>query len=143
MDTAALERWDVRGNTALHVAAGAGNEALVARVLASGVSVDRPRRTGTFTPFHAAVSGVYENVARRLVDAGADVHAPSGRGNCLNLATEVWVGGDRLLAMVTWLLGLGVDPSGGAVRPTPLQNARARQRHDVASLLIQAGAAAG
>ena len=80
-DASALERWDARGETALHVVAGRGSSELVAQVLASGVDVDRPKRNGMYTPLHAAASGVHGDVVKRLVDAGADPHRLADRKN--------------------------------------------------------------
>ncbi len=140
-DASALERWDARGDTALHVVAGHGLSELVAQVLASGVHVDRPRRNGMYTPLHAAAQGVHGDVVTRLVDAGADPHRLYGGQNCLDLATESRLGPARLGALVASLLALGVDPKGGgAGRRTPLRNAQGQLREDIVKMLLEAGA---
>lgn len=67
------------GRTALHVAAGEGDEEAVRVLLAAGADVDARTCTGG-TPLMRAVITGHEAVARQLVAGGADVNASDERG---------------------------------------------------------------
>ncbi len=71
---------------ALHGAADAGHEDVVAVLLAAGMAVDR-REEGYFTPLISAAYAGHLGVVKRLVAAGADVMAEvEGMGNAADYA---------------------------------------------------------
>ena len=91
------------------------------------------------TPLMIAVEVENIPLARRLLDAGADVNAhnaPRSGDAALHTATA-----NGTLAMVELLLRAGADPLEGWMRLTPLDKAQARKRGDgprILELLTQA-----
>ncbi|HEX5221957.1 MAG TPA: ankyrin repeat domain-containing protein [Verrucomicrobiae bacterium] len=86
----AITHWIYKGDTALHVAA-AGHRVEIAKLLlAAGADVSEARSQRRAQPLHYAADGYLENPAwkakrqvatiRRLIDAGADIHARDKNG---------------------------------------------------------------
>lgn len=95
------------GFTALHLAAFFGHPATVALLLEHGAD---PNRWATgeqhVQPLHSAVAGGNEEVAARLVAAGADVDARQARG----FTPLMGAAQNGLAATVDLLLARGADP---------------------------------
>ncbi len=60
---------------ALHYAAEEGNAARVRELIDSGVELNQFDGLLSWTPLHYVVNGEHEEIARLLIDAGADVDA--------------------------------------------------------------------
>src|SRR6185503_19609252 len=115
-----------------------GDPALTARLLGAGASPGAGTRIGRHTPLHLAARGGHDRVVRLLVDAKADVSAPTTTGAApLHFAAA---SGSR--DAVTILLDAGADvnvrePQWGQ---TPLMFAAASGRTDVVRTLLARGA---
>ena len=75
----AAARGQVRGETALALAAGQGDAVLVGRLVAAGADIDARNSNGV-TPLIEAVREARLDVARVLLDLHADVDAPDSDG---------------------------------------------------------------
>jgi ankyrin repeat protein len=105
--------------------------------LGHGLDVNARDEDGN-TPLSIALMGQKFNLARKLVDAGADVNAPGNGGmSMLVLATRT---GDR--GMVEALLSKGANPNGvpGYDSMTPLMMAARKGDANLAELLLDHGA---
>ena len=69
------ERGDAEGMTALHIASAEGFKDAVAALLAGGVPVGVPSRTGGWTALHEAAEYGHEEVVSMLLEHGADPNA--------------------------------------------------------------------
>jgi hypothetical protein len=69
------------GITALHFAAGEGNDAIVALLLAAKADVNAKAKSNGATPLHGAAEGGRESVVRALLRAGADPDAAMRDGS--------------------------------------------------------------
>lgn len=130
----------------LLVAARNGDPKLVAQLLAQGASVNareqKPPNVGR-TPLHYAASGykaagqgLHLDVARLLVEKGADVNAQAVGGYTpLHVAS-----GLGNAPMVTYLLSKRADPNAMDKRGTPLTAAVVQGHLSVVRLLLKAGA---
>jgi ankyrin repeat protein len=126
------------GVTALHLAAFAGRDEVVALLLARGAPVDA-RSTTRFhnTPLVLAALTSQTDAAARLLDRGADVEAAEEGGfRALHVAAET---GD--LRMIALLLDHHADPNARADDgTTPIVIARQKKHPDAERLLASRGA---
>lgn len=77
----AQTRWrKINGKSALHIAAASGSAAVVKLLLDAGASPNLYDREYA-TPFHYAMAGGHEEVARSLIAAGADAYVNSSAGS--------------------------------------------------------------
>lgn len=106
-----IETLSVDGHTALGLAAFFGREAIVRLLLARGASANSAS-TGALrtTPLIAALAGPRPELARLLVEAGADVNA-RGNGGFTPLHQVAQNGQPELAAL---LLERGADPDAAA-----------------------------
>jgi len=128
---------DEHGRLPLHAAVESGNPGGVDMLLARGAPVDAPMGDGSMrTALHLACVLQSEDIARQLVDRGADVRARTHDGwtplhEAVKCSTE----------LIGMLLARDADPDaatdGGY---TPLHRASLLGRADVAEVLVQAGA---
>ncbi|CZR70159.1 uncharacterized protein PAC_20060 [Phialocephala subalpina] len=76
------------GNTALHLAAQAGKEAVLRELVDGGANIDAQNKDGN-TALHLAAQAGEEAVLRELVDGGADIDVQNKDGNtALHLAAQ-------------------------------------------------------
>ena len=107
-DLGLARAWSVDGFTALHLAAFFGAEPAAELLLDAGADPDVASRNDQGVhPLHSAVAGRAFSIARRLVEAGADVDALQRDGfRPLHAAAQ---NGDELT--VELLLVAGADPA--------------------------------
>jgi len=107
-DPALAREWSPDGFTALHLAAFFGHAATIELLLARGVDLDPRSRNGLeVTPLQSAAASDQLAVARRLVDAGADVSVRAN-GGFMPLHAAAQNGNAEL---VRFLLERGADPA--------------------------------
>lgn len=83
-----IDAQNLAGNTALHIAARAGNNQVTANMLARGADVEL-RNHESFTPLMLAAKQNHPEIIEMLVTAGAKVHRKDRDGNsALNLANQ-------------------------------------------------------
>jgi ankyrin repeat protein len=131
------------GDTALHVAARAGDAAEIERLLAAGseagAEVDSENRIG-YTPLMEAAREGRSEAVSRLLEEGAD---PEHRGNALGMGmTALHLAADRDQAEVARTLlsrGVAVD-AGNAQGTTALAWALGEGAHETAKVLLDGGA---
>jgi ankyrin repeat protein len=129
---------DDHGQTALHLAAHAGQAGTVRRLAAAGTEVDARDADGN-PPLHRAVQSGHFEAAQILIAAGADVNAPTGFGHRpLHLAT-----GAKHEKLAELLVAHGADveaPIAGGRRSRPLHLAAEAGLPRLAALLLRRGA---
>src|SRR4051812_35614427 len=125
------------GETPLMTAARTGNRALVAALAARGAKLEATESTRAQTALMWAVSERHLDVARELIDRGANVRARSTAGfTPLLFAAR---GGSLELAQM--LLAAGADPNETAADgSSPLLVATVRGHVDLARFLLDKGA---
>ena len=106
-DPSKLGAWSSDGFTALHLAAFFGYPRVVEHLLSRGAPANPVARNPMkVQPLHSAAAGRHVEVARLLIDAGADVHARQDKGFMpLHAAAQ---NGD--VEMATLFLDHGADP---------------------------------
>jgi ankyrin repeat protein len=88
---AEIDITDDTGRTALHYAAEAGSEEMVALLLLAGADVARVDGQGD-TPLHLAVGKGHDPAARALLEAGADPNVRNNKGcNCLHQLADLFL----------------------------------------------------
>ena len=136
-DPAAVNAWAVDGFQPLGLAAFFGRREAVELLLARGGEVNtHARHPFHVAALHAALAGPQPNIARLLVDAGADVNARQQAG--IAPLHETAQNGD--LELTQLLLDHGADPS--AVNDqgrTPAATAR-EHGHEAVAQLLEKGA---
>lgn len=131
------------GASALFVAAGEGEGAVVATLLELGATVDLPNKAGATALSHAAMRG-HADTVDALLTAGASPHlGPTGSGGVLHtlLRGQNQLGGRKLAAVVKRLLRAGARASeadNGGV--TALMLAASRGESAACASLIAGGA---
>ncbi|MFG6158070.1 ankyrin repeat domain-containing protein [Halomonas sp. 1390] len=122
----------------LHLAARAGKEDAVARIIDQGWNTDAQDAFG-YTPLHRAIEAGSLRVAQQLLEAGASLIAPAENHQHTALMLAARAGS---LEIVDWLLAQpGLQPN--SVPPqgrTPLLTAIAYRHYAIAERLIRAGA---
>lgn len=126
-------------------AARLGDAERVARLLASGANVHaqetKSSETG-YTPLHYAAAGYsggagkQEEVAKLLIESGANVNARADSGTTPLILAADWGN----VAMVQLLLKHGADVNAKSKKATPLTRAVLRGRLSVVKLLLERGA---
>lgn len=111
----------------------AKSEDIAERLVRAGVNPNARQPNG-MTALMSAVFNGQEDVAKALVEKGADVQASAKGFNALSLAVER---GDK--GMVKWLLSVGADanvrPSGGL---SALEKAQQQQKMELVEVLQNA-----
>lgn len=88
---AEIDIADEAGRTALHYAAEAGAEEMIALLLLAGADVGRSDGHGD-TPLHLAVGKGFDPAARALLEAGADPNVRNDKGcNCLHQLADLFL----------------------------------------------------
>lgn len=88
---AEIDVADERGRTALHYAAEAGSEEMVALLLLAGANVGMLDGQGD-TPLHLAVGKGFDPAARALLEARADPNVRNDKGcNCLHQLADLFL----------------------------------------------------
>ena len=77
MSVDALEADPLYGRGALHIAAQAGSVSSIQWLLAHGATVDLRNSEGE-TPLHEAAFWAHPEAIKALLEAGADIHLPTG-----------------------------------------------------------------
>jgi ankyrin repeat protein len=137
MDNRLTRTFDADGWSPLHLAAHYGHADLVTLLLHNNAPVDlRSTNQMANTSLHAALAGRRADVARILLDAGADVNATQHGGwTALHAAAA---NGDR--ALVELLLSKGADATtANDSGETAASIARTRGHADIADLLDRRG----
>jgi ankyrin repeat protein len=107
-EPAAVDAWSVDGFTPLHLAAFFGRDQAVDLLLERGAGVGAVSRNAMHVmPLHSAIAGGHASIARRLVEAGADVNVRQQDG--FTPLHEAAQNGDAEL--VDYLLARGADPA--------------------------------
>ncbi len=131
-----LDAPDARGASPLHVAAAAGAPRATAFLLAHGADIDETQQGRT--PLSLALEGSHLDVARVLLQGGADAMAPVGSDGRPAALHAVWTGD---VETVSLLLGFGVRPDLVDRDGVPaLAHAVARNDASVTRVLLEAGA---
>lgn len=134
-----LDDFSPEGFTALHLAAHFGHAAVVEELLASGAAVDPVARNDLgVTPLHAALFGGRVEVARRLLEAGADPNLQRGGPGWPRSGWTAlhYAAGRDLADFAGALLDHGADPGiRDAEGKTPLDVARKSGSANVIALL--------
>jgi hypothetical protein len=129
---------DAHGQTALHLAARAGDSDAIRRLLAAGAAVEARDADGN-TPLHRAVQAGHAAAARTLIAAGVDVDAATRFGHTpLHLAA-----GTRQEELAGLLVAYGADadrPIAGGRNSRPLHLAAEAGLPRLAALLLRRGA---
>jgi uncharacterized protein len=120
-------------------AAASGDETRLAALLAADPALARARSADGGTALHFAAFFARPECARRLIEAGADVHAVAPAfGNVTPLHSAIAACSDAIVAM---LLEAGADPNARqAAGYTPLHGAAFHALTDTAELLLAHGA---
>jgi ankyrin repeat protein len=102
-----VNAWSADGFTPLHLASYFGHDPVDELLLARGADVAAVSRNSMrVTPLHSAIAGAHPDIARRLIEADADVNARQQDGfTPLHAAAQ---NGDAHLAEL--LLSQGADP---------------------------------
>ena len=167
---ASVRAANFNGETALHLAARLGNDALVAALLQAGARCNHATTADGASPLHLAVQGGHVAVVKRLVFHGAWINARDEEGDTV-LHWAVREGHETLLAplvqlgadinaqnddgesalhlaicfgdacVVKKLLVLGADPNVlDALSHSPMHEAISNGHRDLISLLLEHGA---
>ena len=67
-----MDRVDINGESALHIAVRKGSLSLTRRLIDQGMTVDVPRTTDGYTALHLAAEGGDVRITESLLYAGAD-----------------------------------------------------------------------
>lgn len=127
---------DNDGLTALHTAAGWGNEAVVQLLLDNGVDSSIKNNDG-HTALHLAICQKNMGVIRVLLENGADPEIPSNGVTALHMAVSIWHVG-----IVQLLLEKGADLSARDVEGEQALHISAGAGHDgeITRILLERGA---
>jgi uncharacterized protein len=130
--------WSVDGFTALHLAAFFGSDVGAELLLEAGADPEAESRNGQhIQPLHSAVAGGAFAIARRLVDAGADVDAVQQDGyRPLHAAAR---NGDELT--VELLLVAGADPRATVADGRTAADIAADRGHEALATRLRAAVA--
>jgi ankyrin repeat protein len=140
---ASLEAISDNGKTALVLATEAGDLDTVQALLAKRAQVRVVRRDDKLSPLFIAVSDGRADLARALVDAGADLNDKDTYGNTLltTAAAGAGLANVEMPDVVAFLLEKKVDPNApGMYGVTPLMNALLFHQGRVVRLLLEHGA---
>jgi len=120
--------------TTLHVAAGAGHEAIVRFLVSEEIGADpNALRVNHFSPLHAAAMNGHTTLCRILLEAGADVDVQTNPQKYSPLHSAAWGGHGEVVEV---LLAHGARRDFKSHRDeTPAQTAL-RQGHDAVARLI-------
>jgi ankyrin repeat protein len=132
-DPGLLNAFAADGFQPLGLASFFGHSNLVKLLLERGAEPSTPSRNGMgVTPLHSAAAGRHLEIARLLVDAGADVNARSGEGfTPLHSAAQ-----NGQAELVRLLLNYGADPHAAADGgKTPADLARDKGHETITSML--------
>ncbi|MDX9975268.1 MAG: ankyrin repeat domain-containing protein [FCB group bacterium] len=135
-DPQAANRYNRRGKTPLHEAAGNGKEDTTALLIKAGADLKAPDKTG-MTPLHITAMWDKPKQAEQLLDAGADINARDNFGDT-PLHTAAVYGKVKVLRT---LVERGADiHATNKTGETPLQSAKAFRRDEAANTLQELGA---
>jgi uncharacterized protein len=106
-DPTAVGAWSVDGFTPLHLASFFGRDVAVELLLERGADVNAVSRNPMrVMPLHSAIAGRHATIARRLVEAGAEVNARQQDGfTPLHEAAQ-----NKDAELVEFLLARGANP---------------------------------
>lgn len=128
---------NLMGRSPLHIAVLHKHGKLVEGMIALGANVNVPDNQGN-TPLHEAAEANDISMARRLIEAGADVAKAEGFRRTTPLILSIRAGGRELSEL---LLSHGADPSGADDGgQTPLMAAANKPNDEIVGLLLGAGA---
>jgi len=112
ISTNGTEVCDSTGQTLLHVAASAGNMALVKFLLGKGAHIDAEDEHG-WTALLCAISGGHMALARYLLDVGANCTISTESGsNCLHYMARYPSDSEDYKEILSTILKRGCDPNG-------------------------------
>ena len=138
------ERDATAGETPLCAAAGIGDDAIIAALVAAGANPDAPNRHGE-RPLHLACRAGHEAAARALIDGGADVNAKTvSNPNNADSGQTVLIAAlsSRKLPLIAMLVERGADPQGADDRGwSALAYAQFASGKRIADFLAKAAAA--
>ena len=126
---------NLRGWTALHVAAKSGHEATVHLLLERGADINKLSRSGQRTALQLAATDNHESVVRLLLERGADVDDRHGGRTALHLAIDEGTDVRRELMHEMWKkakpgsLGAIIFDPGFTTRKCPLAVVRLLLRY--------------
>jgi len=127
--------------TALHIAARSGNQAVLQLLIDRGVNNLEQQNDDLQTPLHVAVAEGNYSAVRFLLEKGAKVLARANDPPNMDLTPLHFAAlyGHRKVAELLLRKGAALDEKGGS-DVTPLHCAASRRRPDVADLLLERGA---
>jgi len=129
---------DGDGDSALSIACNSGQVPVAEFLLERGASAG-PLAEGAQGPLHTAAASGSKKLMAALLDAGADINAPSPQGPPL-----CWAAGRAKTAAVSFLIERGADVARrGPDGLTPVFAAAATGEEDCVAALLSAGAEAG
>ncbi|WAO90292.1 Protein kinase domain-containing protein [Fusarium falciforme] len=128
------------GCTALHIAVKHLRAAMVKVILKAKADANAQDSRGR-TPLYLAVWSVQEDFVEKLLSSGADPNIPSIYGTALHCAVRRGAPSLVLVRALISASGSRIDlDTKDVLALTPLEEAQARGRDDVAAILLEAGA---